>query len=340
MKNFLIVKLSAIGDVLHALPVAYALKDRYPDCHISWVVEPAAYEILKMVPVIDELILFKKKEFRSLGGFMQNFGPLRRQLKKRRYDVSLDLQGLFKSAAITWVAGAKEKIGTCFMREGSDKISRPVVGPNARNHVIEQYLDVARALGCNGDQIKFGIEVPEREQDIARRLLAQCGMNASNPYVALVIGASSPNKRWTSEGFAKLSDWLYEQRLIPVMVGGGPREEQWAQEIEYMTDVPPVNLVGRTTLPQLAAVLQGAAFTVCGDTGPGHLSLALGTKTIMLIGPTNINRTGPYTQMENAVQISRDCRYCWKRSCPKGLDKECMEDITVDMVARKIKEIY
>lgn len=339
MKNILIIKLSAIGDAIHALPVVHALKEKYPDVHISWVAEPAAYEILKMVPAIDELILFKKKEFRSLGGMLKNFAPLRRELKKHPYDVSLDLQGLFKSAAIAWVAGAREKLGTCFMREGSDRISPPVVGNNAHNHVIEQYLDVARALGWTGEKIKFGLEVPEREADIARRILVQCGMNAANPYVALVIGASTPNKRWTSEGFARLSDWLYDQRLIPVMVGGGAKEEQWAQEIAYLTEVPPVNLVGRTTLPQLAAVLQGAALTVCGDTGPGHLSLALGTKTIMLIGPTNINRTGPYTQMENAVQSNRDCRYCWKRACPKGLDKECMEDITVDMVTRKIKEI-
>lgn len=339
MKNFLIVKLSAIGDVIHALPVAYALKEKYPDCHLTWVAEPAAAEILKMVPLIDELIIFRKKEFRSLGGFLKNFPALKRELKKRSYDVSLDLQGLFKSAAITWVAGAREKIGTCFMREGSDKVSRPIVGANAHNHVIEQYLDVARFLGSSPEKVVFPIEVPEREQDIARRLLSQCGMNAANPYVALVIGASAPNKRWTSEGYAKLSDWLYEQRLIPVMVGGGAVEEQWAREIENLTEVPPVNVVGRTTLPQLAAVLKGAALTVCGDTGPGHLSLALGTKTIMLIGPTNVRRTGPYTQMENAVEISRDCRYCWKRTCPKGLDKECMEDITTEMVTKKIKEI-
>lgn len=339
MKNFLIVKLSAIGDVIHALPVAAALKEKYPDCHLTWVAEPAAAEILQMVPLIDELIIFRKKEFRSVGGFFRNIGPLKRQLQKRHYDISLDLQGLFKSAAITWLAGAREKIGTCFMREGSDKVSRPIAGPHARQHVIEQYLDVARYLGCEPQKPTFSLEVPEREQDLARRLLAQCGMNAANPYVALVIGASAPNKRWTSAGYAQIVDWLYEQRLIPVMVGGGPVEEQWAQEIENMTVVPPVNAVGRTTLPQLAAVLQGAALTITGDTGPGHLSLALGTKTIMLIGPTNINRTGPYTQMENAVEISRACRYCWKRQCPKGLDKECMEDITPEMVIDKIKEI-
>lgn len=339
MKNILIIKLSAIGDVIHALPVVHALKEKYSDVHITWVAEPAAYQILKMVPAIDELILFKKKEFRSLRGVLKNFAPLKKELKKRKYDISLDLQGLFKSAAIAWVAGAGKKLGTCFMREGSHKISQPVIGSNANNHVIEQYLDVARALGCKVKHIEFGIKVPERDADIARRILAQGGMNAYNSYVALVIGASSPNKRWTSEGFARLADWLYEQRLIPVMVGGGAREEQWAHEIENMTEVPPVNIVGRTSLPQLAAVLQGAVVVVCGDTGPGHLSLALGTKTIMLIGPTNINRTGPYTQMENAVQISRDCRYCWKRACPKGLDKECMESITAEMVEKKLKEL-
>ena len=100
MKNILIVKLSAIGDVIHAMPVAHAIKETYPEAHITWVVEPPAYDLLAMNPDVDEIILFKKKEFKSIGGFLENYGPLKREIRKRNYDAELDLQGLFKSAAI------------------------------------------------------------------------------------------------------------------------------------------------------------------------------------------------------------------------------------------------
>ena len=116
MKNILVVKLSAIGDVIHALPVSYAIKETYPDAHLTWVVEPPAYPLLEGNPYIDELILFEKAKFRSIGGFLREYPPLRRRLRAHRYDVSLDLQGLFKSAAIVYTAGARERVGTANMR--------------------------------------------------------------------------------------------------------------------------------------------------------------------------------------------------------------------------------
>ena len=124
MKNFLIVKLSAIGDVIHALPTAYALKETYPDCHITWVVEPPAYDLVNMCPHIDEVILFEKKKFKSFRGFLREYGPLKRKIQLRNYDAVLDLQGLFKSAAIARLGKAPIKLGMCNMRELSDRISR------------------------------------------------------------------------------------------------------------------------------------------------------------------------------------------------------------------------
>ena len=147
MKNILVVKLSAIGDVIHALPVSYAIKETYPDAHLTWVVEPTAYPILEDNPYIDDIIVFEKAKFRSLGGFLHAIGPLRRRLRRRRYDASLDLQGLFKSAAIVFNARVERRIGTANMREGANLVSRPVKGAHAHGHIVERYLDVARALG-------------------------------------------------------------------------------------------------------------------------------------------------------------------------------------------------
>ena len=334
MENILVVKLSAIGDVIHALPVAYAIKEQYPNAHLTWVVEPAAYAILEDNPYIDELILFEKAKFRSFGGFLREIGPFRRRLRTRRYDASLDLQGLFKSAAIAFNAGAKLRIGTANMREGAHLVSRPVRGTHAEGHIVERYLDVARALGCAVREVRFPVAISKRDAVAADTLLARDGVPEERPFVAFAIGANWPNKRWPAEHFAALADRLYHAHYIPVLVGGGRLDETIAQDIMAASEIPPVNLVGRTNLKQLAHIFTRAALVLGGDTGPVHLAAGLRTPTVMLMGPTDANRNGPYGQLENAIEVDRPCRGCWKRACPKGLD--CLAAIRVDEVAAKL----
>ena len=164
LKNILIVKLSAIGDVIHALPVSYAIKETFPDAKLTWVVEPPSFDLLSMNPYVDKIILFQKKEFKSFRGFARRFFPFRREIQSEQYDAVLDLQGLFKSAAIAFFARSNIKLGICNMREMSDKISKPVIGENFQGHIVQRYLDTARAVGCKVSEIKFPLEVPETEQ--------------------------------------------------------------------------------------------------------------------------------------------------------------------------------
>ena len=337
MKRILVVKLSAIGDVIHALPVSYAIKETFPEAKLTWVVEPPAYDLLTMNPCIDEIITFYKKDFKSVRGFLEHIRPFRRILRQETYDAVLDLQGLFKSAAIAHIAKAPLKLGMCNMRELSNHVSRPVIGPHAMGHIVERYLDVARALGCKTERIVFPIEVPKVDADTARSLMEQEGARMENPYIVFVIGANWPNKRWPTKYFAELSEWLYEKQAIPVIVGNGLLDRQKAAEVEAMTEVPPVNLVDKTNLKQLAYILQNARLVIGGDTGPVHLASGMGTRTIMLMGPTDANRNGPYGQLENAIEVDRPCRYCWKRSCQKKAD--CLERITVQQVEQKIMQM-
>ena len=337
MKNIIVIKLSAIGDVIHALPVSYAIKEQFPEAHLTWVVEQAAHAILVDNPYIDEIILFEKAKFRSFGGFLREIGPFRRRLRTRRYDASLDLQGLFKSAAIAFNAGAKLRIGTANMREGAHLVSRPVRGAHAEGHIVERYLDVARALGCVVREVRFPVAVSERDAAAADTLLMREGVQEGRRFVAFAIGANWTNKRWPAEQFAALSDRLYRAHYIPVLVGGGALDETIAQDIMRASEIPPVNLVGRTNLKQLAHIFTRAALVLGGDTGPVHLAAGLRRPTVMLMGPTDANRNGPYGQLENAIEVDRPCRGCWKRTCPKGLD--CLAAITVDQVAAKISAV-
>ena len=337
MKNILVVKLSAIGDVIHALPVSYAVKETFPEAHLTWVVEPTAYGILEGNPFIDNIILFEKKRFRTVRGFLEEFRPFRHELRARKYDAALDLQGLFKSAAIVAQSGAKLRLGTANMREGSAYVSHPIKGAHASGHIVERYLDVARALGCRVDEVRFPVAVSPAEAASADALLAAEGVREDHRFAVLAIGANWPNKRWPVKYFAVLADWLYSEKLIPVLVGGGRLDESLVRDIETLTEVPPVNLVGRTSLKKLAHIFKRADLVLGGDTGPVHLAAGLGTKTVMLMGPTDANRNGPYGQQENAMEIPRSCKACWKRRCPKGLD--CLAILSVEEVKGKIQEV-
>lgn len=334
LKSILVVKLSAIGDVIHALPVSYALKETYPEAKVTWVVEPPAYNILQDNPYIDEIIVFEKKKFKSLKGFLGNYGPFREKLNAKSYDAALDLQGLFKSAAIAWCSKAPLKLGTCNMREMSDKISQPVIGPHAKGHIVERYLDVARELGCRVDKVVFPMAISEADGKMARSYLYVAGCRGDIPYVVLAVGANWPNKRWPTAYYAKLADRIYNHGMLPVVIGGGALDTQLVEEITSKAEIPPINIVGKTTLKQLAYVIREAKAVVGGDTGPVHLAAGLQVPTIMVMGPTDANRNGPYGQLQNAIEVDRDCRYCWKRACPKNLD--CLEKITVDMVWEKL----
>ena len=188
MDNILVVKLSAIGDVIHALPVSYAIKETYPKAHLTWVVEPTAYDILTGNPYIDDIILFEKKRFRTVRGFLEEFRPFRHELRARKYDAALDLQGLFKSAVIVAQSGAKLRLGTANMREGSAYVSRPVQGAHAAGHIVERYLDVARALGCRVDEVRFPVAVSPAEAASADALLAAEGVREDSRFVVLAIG--------------------------------------------------------------------------------------------------------------------------------------------------------
>ena len=337
LKNVLIIKLSAMGDVIHALPVSYAIKETFPDAKVTWVVEPPSLDLLKMNPCVDKIILFNKKNFRTLKGFMHEFFPFKHELQEESYDAVLDLQVLFKSAAIAFFAKSNIKLGICNMREMSDKISKPVVGENAQGHIVERYLDTARAVGCVVNKVTFPLQIPVEESEKARAIMNHAGLREGNPFVVFVVGANWVNKRWKTDYFAELGDWFYQLAVVPVLVGNGDLDEQRAAEIESKMEIPPINLVNRTNIYQLAHVIRSSRLVIGGDTGPVHLGAALGVRTIMLMGPTNSTRNGPFGQIEHAIEVERACKGCWKRFCPKKED--CLEKIPVSFVEDKIKSM-
>lgn len=336
--NILIVKLSAIGDVIHALPVSYALRQKYPKAHITWVVEPTAYEIVQHNPCVDEVIVFHKKAFKTVKGFKQNFKPLYRQLHQRKYDISIDLQGLFKSMAVVLTANAKKKIGYADMREGSNLISRAVKGAHCNGHIVDRYLDTVKILGCDTDNIAFPLENTADETCYVNSLLNNNGIGETTKFIIFAVGTNWVNKCWPTKKFGQLSDLLAKYNFKTVLTGFGKNDEQKAAEIIRQSSAGNiVNLVGKTTLMQTAALIRKATAIVGGDTGNLHLAAALNIPAVMLMGPTDPNRNGPYRQMNNVILAGHDCDGCWKRTCRKNID--CLSVIMPEQVLEKILKI-
>lgn len=334
-KNILIVKLSAIGDVIHALPVAHALKQTYPSARITWVVEKPAYDLLTNNPDIDEIIIFDKPKFKSFAGVLTNGYKFSRQLKALNFDLALDLQGLFKSAAISYLSGADKRLVYCNPRELSGKISKPIFGEHQHGHVVDRYLDVARYLGCKIDEVIFPMNIIEIEAQKATAIANHAGLSMENPYVVLAPGTNWPSKCWPTTHFAKLADKLYDNNIIPVIIGG-PNDQRLAQEIISNTKVPPIDLTGKTSLKQLAYIIKQSKAFVGGDTGPMHLAVAVGSSVVTLFGPTDPKRNGPYGGNHKVLLAPQSCQGCWQRNCPKKID--CLATISVDTVFTAVEK--
>ncbi|MBP2627254.1 MAG: lipopolysaccharide heptosyltransferase [Firmicutes bacterium] len=334
-KNILIVKLSAIGDVIHALPVAHALKQTYPNARITWVVEKPAYDLLTNNPDIDEIIIFDKPKFKSLIGLLTNGYKFARELKAYNFDLAIDLQGLFKSAAISYLSGAPKRLVYCNAREQSHLVGQRICGEHEQGHVVERYLDVARHLGCKVNQVLFPINITESEGQKSEAIANHAGLRLENPYVVLAPGTNWPSKCWPPTHFAKLADKLYDDNIIPVIIGG-PSDKRLAQEIIANTGVPPVDLTGKTSMKQLAYIIKKSQAFVGGDTGPMHLAVAVSTKVVAMFGPTDPQRNGPYGDEHKVLLALVPCQGCWKRICPQG--DNCMSTISVDKVYENISD--
>jgi heptosyltransferase-1 len=333
-KNILIIKLSAIGDVIHALPVAAALKEADPSVRVTWIVERPAYDLLADHPFIDQVIVFDKAKFKTGHGFFHELNALAGELRQYRFDLALDLQGLLKSAVLSWLSGAPTKLVYCNARELSDWIGKRVCGDHRNGHVVERYLDVARYLGCDVNRVNFGIHITEDEAEKAISKAQEYGLDLGKPYIILAPGANWPNKCWPAIRFAELADRLALEGITPVVVGG-PKEKPLFDEIAKHMKTEPVNLVGRTTLKELAYVIQRARAFVGGDTGPMHLAAAMGTKVVALFGPTDPKRNGPYGEEHEVLTVERECQGCWERRCSMNFD--CLSAIDVDEVVLSLE---
>lgn len=341
-KRILIIKPSSLGDVVHALPVLYALRAAYPGARIAWLVSRSFAPLLENHPLLDEVIIFDRRRFgRMLQSprILLDFCRFVVGLRRRRFDLVVDLQGLVRSGFLAFASGARRRVGFASARELAWLFySQRVRCPNRESHAVDKNLHLARAMDLPVDEPRFPLGLQDAELSAARRRLAQAASDSGERFTALIIGARWDTKRWRADRWAELIDRLAVAGCARCALLGGPDDLAFADKIRSATRVPTFNLVGQTSLRELAALLAIAELVICHDSGPMHIAAALGKPIVALFGPTNPRRTGPFCNTARIVSLPLDCAPCYRRRCPLE-HHDCMQKLDVETVLAHVREL-
>lgn len=337
-KNILIIKLSSLGDICHALPSLVALRKLYPDARISWIVNNPFADLLVGHPLLDEVIVIDQKAM-TQGSWIERyryFKKLRKELTSKHFDLVLDLQGLLKSSVIALMTGCTTRYGYWELREGSGLVTKAIKGEHAEDHVIQRYLDVIRYLGSNVTEPEFVLPNIANEELSINSALAEF-----DNYIVFAPATSWGSKEWPLDNYVELGNKLLASGYQIVLVGGKSdmtKSSYISEQLSKLNQTANIaDLTGKTSLKELMAVCKSAVLYISGDTGPLHVAVTTGIPIIAMYGPTMSHRTGPYVSKATDNHISKtivisgkaNCAPCRKRSCEL---MDCMKSISVDEV--------
>jgi len=284
LPRFLISRLSALGDTICSLPAAVALKTAFPGCHITWVVDPRFAGIVECCSAVDE-VLRVKPSLKTIPTYTGEF------------DAALDLQGLLKSALCIARAKAARKVGYHWQREGSWLFSEKILPDPTSFHVVDQYVDVARAVGAQMDRAEFQLRPMAQDLETVKSKLVIHGVEGA--FAVINAGAGWVTKRWVPAYFSQVIDALDRRGIQAVLIGGrADADRDAANEVVSGCASSPINLLGETTVRELVALISLAAVHLGGDTGSTHLAAALGKPAVGLYSITRPQRSCPYGQID------------------------------------------
>jgi lipopolysaccharide heptosyltransferase I len=328
--------LGALGDIVHAIPVAAALRRAFPDARIDWLVSARHREILDLVPVIDRRLVIND---RSDAGGGAPLVTAVRELRRDAHDVTIDLQGLIKSAIIARLSGASRVVGFSkkYLREPAarflytdrhDPGGDGIYAPTETRHVVEINLGLLRPLGIVPGPAEFPIE--HADSPAARAMLERTG----GRYALLNPGAAWPNKRWPAGSLAAVARALRERQGLMSVVLWGPGEREIAEDVIAQAEGAAL-LTPQTSIADVVALARAALIMVSGDTGPTHIAAAVGTPIVGIYGPTRPERNGPWLPEDVTVSRANACECHHLRNCRR--ERMCLLDIDVGEVLAAVE---
>lgn len=332
-ERILIVRLSAMGDVVQGTPVARALKIARPDCHLTWLVQEPFAQLLEHNPHIDDLIVVPR-HIR-----VRDFFAAAARLRGGQFDITIDLQGLMKSAIGTWLSAAPRRIGKEEAREGAPLVYNELSPErNDQQYVSQRYLEQCAPLGVSRDD--FLPEIFLVDEDFARidQIYAEAGLGDGQPVIALVNFSAKPRREWAADRVIALAEMLMARFDARIVLPGSAAERERAEALSAQLSRPAVVVAGRTSIREAAALMQRVDLVVGVETGLTHIAYAVGTPLVCILSYTPV-RNGPVGPLARTVYVEDiPCRPCRPNApCPHSY--RCMAELTPEMVFAAVEDL-
>ena len=344
--NILIVKLSAIGDVIHTLPALNAVRNYYPEANITWLVEEDAAPLVIGHKALDRVIVSKRKRWLkalkslSLLSTIKEVHGFIKVLRDTRYDMILDFQALLKSGILIALARGQRKIG---FGKGLEHMEHSYMFLNERIpaidmeiHALTRGMVLLNAIGIPTNEIEYKLPVSNDDCEKVDELMKRHDINGVKFLIAINPVAKWESKLWPKERFARLADMIIDEYDARIIFTGGYEDLHIIQDIMSAMKGRALNLAGHTTLKMLAALYEKTVLVISTDTGPMHLAAAMETPVVAIFGPTAPWRTGPYGSSHRVVRADPECSPCFKRQC-ETID--CMHQISEDQVMAEVRSV-
>ncbi len=337
-KNILIIKPSALGDIIMALPALSALRRSFPDARISWLVRSEFAPILENHPYLNKIIRFDRKYLGTSWYNPAAFGSMLlflRRLNQRRFDAVFDFQGLFRTAFFAWTTSCPKRFGMANAREFAHIFyTHKITQESNCIHLVDYYLKMVRAAGATETAVEFVLSKDKRAADSVLGLLKSRGLE-SGKYIVFITGSAHADKCWPVERFAQLADKVSSQFGLPVVATGSAGEAETIEKLKSLSTVPITSFAGQTSLSELIALLRFSKLIVSNDTGPGHIAAALGKPMVLIFGRSNPARVAPYGRM-NCVAAVEPLKRGFKADSSDP--KYAIEAVTFNEVYKKVCE--
>lgn len=360
--RILLIKPSAVGDVLHTIPVLAKLRERYPAARIDWMLTPHIAELVRHHPALSNVVLFAREQYgRAMRDWSHSLGLARMvsDLHRAGYDLVIDLHGQFRSAFFTLATGAATRIGFDRPRRRGHRNARGLPSeafahawtgaremswvaythripvPTLDAHAVDRYLWLADLLDLPPGDPEFQVPIPAEAQAGAERILSRHGL-LGKPLAVLAPGTLWETKHWPPDRFAAVARHLLGEGWAVVLSGSGKDRTRCRQVADLCPGV--LDLSGQTRLTELAALVSRAGVCVTNDSGPMHMAAALGAPLVSVFGPTDPLWIGPYRRPDAVVRAAVPCSPCYLRKlrdCPHA--HACMQQVTPKDVIDRIE---
>jgi heptosyltransferase I len=363
-RKILLIKLSAVGDVVHTIPVLNKLRRRYPMAQLDWLVTPAIAELLRHHPAITSIIDFEREAWSTpwrLTPFA-SYARLAVKLHASAYDLVVDMHGQFRTAALTLATGAPARIGFDRPRAGVWDASPRKFPEQARKHAwqgaregswvaythhipvptldlhaVDRYLNVGPILGLDREPADFSFPIPQSAVSRVETLLAQHGVSRAD-IVIMAPGTIWETKHWGSDRFAKVAGHFLSKGFAVILIGS-QRERVVCEEVAALAPGA-VDLAGMTALSELAALIRRSAISITNDSGPMHLAVALDRPVVSIFGPTDPVWIGPYGRANAILHADLECSPCYLRKLQHcHHDHACMRSVSAPAVIERAEHI-